>query len=53
MASITVSVGVKVAPWVERYIEMVKQRAIRTQQIPLLDIVERVIARGVQPYVAQ
>lgn len=47
MANCTVSIGVKVAPWVERYIRMVAARAQRTQQLPLMDIVERVALRGI------
>lgn len=51
MAQARISIGLKVAPWVNRYLAMVKERAQRTQQLPLMDIVERVALRGIQPEV--
>lgn len=48
MAASRISIGVMVAPWVERYIRMVADRAQRTQQLPLMDIVERVCMRGIR-----
>jgi len=48
MAQCSISIGIKVAPWVYRYLDMVKARAQRTQQLPLMDIVQRVILRGVR-----
>jgi hypothetical protein len=45
--TISVSIGCKVAPWVYRYLDMVKARAMRTQQKPLLDIVVAVAMRGI------
>lgn len=43
----SISVSVRVAPWVPRYLEMVRARALRTQQLPLMDVVGRVCMRGV------
>ena len=51
MARCTISVCILVSPWVYRYIDMVKARAQRIQQPPLMDIVERVCMRGIRPVV--
>jgi hypothetical protein len=47
MASISISIGLVVQPWVHRYLQMVKDRAVRTKQVPLLDVVELVCLRGI------
>ncbi|MNL87061.1 hypothetical protein D3C87_2160470 [compost metagenome] len=52
MAQVTVSIGVKVAPWMDRYLDMVARRFARTGVPPLMDVVDRVIMRGIRPYVA-
>lgn len=53
MQRASISIGLRVAPWLYRYLDMVKERAMRTGEMPLMDIVQRVVRRGVRPYIVK